>query len=57
MASVEPAEQHPIIYWRLKEALEKQQIPPDRDRSRVTMLAQFAISTCRSRQGTDICPD
>ncbi|MDP1533481.1 MAG: molybdopterin-dependent oxidoreductase, partial [Rubrivivax sp.] len=35
-------EQHPIIYWRLKEALEKRRFPLIVVDPRVTMLAQFA---------------
>ncbi|MCP5205772.1 MAG: nitrate reductase [Hahellaceae bacterium] len=35
-------EQHPIIYWRLKEALEKRKFPLIVIDPRVTMLAQFA---------------
>ena len=46
-------EQHPIIYWRLKEALEKRQFPLIVVDPRVTMLAQFADIHLPITPGTD----
>lgn len=47
-------EQHPIIYWRLKEALEKRKFPLIVIDPRVTMLAQFADVHLPIRPGTDV---
>jgi anaerobic selenocysteine-containing dehydrogenase len=47
-------EQHPIIYWRLKEALEKRKFPLIVVDPRVTMLAQFADIHLPIRPGTDV---
>jgi anaerobic selenocysteine-containing dehydrogenase len=47
-------EQHPIIYWRLKEALEKRKFPLIVIDPRVTMLAQFADIHLPIRPGTDV---
>lgn len=47
-------EQHPIIYWRLKEALEKRRFPLIVIDPRVTMLAQFADIHLPIRPGTDV---
>ncbi|MBV1904906.1 MAG: nitrate reductase [Pseudomonadales bacterium] len=47
-------EQHPIIYWRLKEALEKRGFPLIVIDPRVTMLAQFADIHLPIRPGTDV---
>lgn len=47
-------EQHPIIYWRLKEALEKRKYPLIVVDPRVTMLAQFADIHLPIRPGTDV---
>ncbi len=47
-------EQHPIIYWRLKEALEKRKFPLIVVDPRVTMLAQFADIHLPVRPGTDL---
>lgn len=46
-------EQHPIIYWRLKEALEKCKFPLIVVDPRVTMLAQFADIHLPITPGTD----
>lgn len=46
-------EQHPIIYWRLKEALEKRRFPVICVDPRVTMLAQFADIHLPITPGTD----
>ena len=47
-------EQHPIIYWRLKEALEKRKFPLIVIDPRVTMLAQFADIHLAITPGTDV---
>tara|TARA_R110000787_G_scaffold187120_1_gene298987 strand:- start:1523 stop:3727 length:2205 start_codon:yes stop_codon:yes gene_type:complete len=47
-------EQHPIIYWRLKEALEKRKFPLIVVDPRVTMIAQFADIHLPIRPGTDV---
>ena len=47
-------EQHPIIYWRLKEALEKRKFPLIVIDPRVTMLAQFADIHLTITPGTDL---
>ena len=47
-------EQHPIIYWRLKEALEKRKFPLVVVDPRVTMLAQFADIHLPITPGTDL---
>jgi len=47
-------EQHPIIYWRLKEALEKRKFPLIVIDPRVTMLAQFADIHLLITPGTDL---
>ena len=47
-------EQHPIIYWRLKEALEKRKFPVIVIDPRVTMLAQFADIHLPITPGTDL---
>ncbi|RLA40400.1 MAG: nitrate reductase [Gammaproteobacteria bacterium] len=47
-------EQHPIIYWRLKEAMEKRKFPLIVVDPRVTMLAQFADIHLPIRPGTDL---
>ncbi|WP_188152027.1 molybdopterin oxidoreductase family protein [Teredinibacter waterburyi] len=46
-------EQHPVIYWRLKEALEKRKFPLIVVDPRVTMLAQFADIHLPITPGTD----
>ncbi|NIB40866.1 nitrate reductase [Pseudomaricurvus alkylphenolicus] len=46
-------EQHPIIYWRLKEAKEKRNFPLIVVDPRVTMLAQFADVHLPITPGTD----
>lgn len=46
-------EQHPIIYWRLKEAKEKRDFPLIVIDPRVTMLAQFADIHLPITPGTD----
>lgn len=46
-------EQHPIIYWRLKEALEKRKFPVIVVDPRVTMLAQWADFHLPITPGTD----
>ncbi len=47
-------EQHPIIYWRLKEALEKRRFPVIVVDPRVTMFAQFADIHLPVTPGTDL---
>jgi assimilatory nitrate reductase catalytic subunit len=47
-------EQHPIIYWRLKEALEKRKFPIIVIDPRVTMFAQFADIHLPIKPGTDL---
>ncbi|HCS28645.1 MAG TPA: nitrate reductase catalytic subunit, partial [Spongiibacteraceae bacterium] len=47
-------EQHPIIYWRLKEALEKRKFPLIVVDPRVTMMAQFADIHLPITPGTDL---
>jgi assimilatory nitrate reductase catalytic subunit len=47
-------EQHPIIYWRLKEAMEKRKFPLIVVDPRVTMLAQFADMHLAIKPGTDV---
>lgn len=47
-------EQHPIIYWRLKEALEKRTFPVIVVDPRVTMFAQFADIHLPITPGTDL---
>ncbi len=47
-------EQHPIIYWRLKEALEKRKFPLIVVDPRVTMMAQFADIHLPIKPGTDL---
>jgi ferredoxin-nitrate reductase len=47
-------EQHPIIYWRLKEALEKRKFPLIVIDPRVTMFAQFADIHLAITPGTDL---
>ncbi len=47
-------EQHPIIYWRLKEAQEKRNFPLIVVDPRVTMLAQNANMHLPIRPGTDV---
>jgi len=47
-------EQHPIIYWRLKEAMEKRKFPLIVVDPRVTMLAQFADIHLPITPGTDL---
>jgi ferredoxin-nitrate reductase len=47
-------EQHPIIYWRLKEALEKRNFPLIVVDPRVTMFAQFADIHLPITPGTDV---
>lgn len=46
-------EQHPVIYWRLKEAKEKRSFPIIVVDPRVTMLAQFADIHLPITPGTD----
>lgn len=46
-------EQHPVIYWRLKEALEKRKFPLIVVDPRVTMFAQFADIHLAITPGTD----
>ena len=48
------AEQHPIIYWRLKEAQEKRDFPMIVVDPRVTMLAQNADIHLKITPGTDV---
>ena len=47
-------EQHPIIYWRMKEAQEKRRFPLIVVDPRVTMLAQFADIHLPITPGTDV---
>jgi len=47
-------EQHPVIYWRLKEAKEQRNFPLIVVDPRVTMLAQFADIHLPISPGTDI---
>jgi ferredoxin-nitrate reductase len=47
-------EQHPVIYWRLKEALEKRKFPVIVIDPRVTMFAQFADIHLPITPGTDL---
>ncbi len=47
-------EQHPVIYWRLKEAMEKRKFPLIVVDPRVTMLAQFADMHLAVNPGTDL---
>jgi len=47
-------EQHPVIYWRLKEALEKRRFPLIVVDPRVTMFAQFADIHLPITPGTDL---
>ena len=47
-------EQHPIIYWRLKEALEKRKFPVIVVDPRVTMIAQSADIHLAITPGTDV---
>lgn len=47
-------EQHPIIYWRLKEALEKRKFPVIVIDPRVTMFAQMADIHLAITPGTDV---
>jgi len=47
-------EQHPVIYWRLKEALEKRKFPVIVIDPRVTMFAQMADMHLAITPGTDV---
>ncbi|MEM9253882.1 MAG: nitrate reductase [Pseudomonadota bacterium] len=47
-------EQHPVIYWRLKEAMEKRRFPLIVVDPRVTMFAQFADIHLPITPGTDL---
>ena len=47
-------EQHPIIYWRMKEAMEKRKFPLIVVDPRVTMLAQMADMHLPITPGTDV---
>ncbi len=47
-------EQHPIIYWRMKEALDRRGFPLIVVDPRVTMLAQMANHHLPIRPGTDL---
>lgn len=47
-------EQHPVIYWRLKEALEQRRFPIIVVDPRVTMFAQFADIHLPITPGTDL---
>jgi len=47
-------EQHPIIYWRLKQALEKRKFPVIVVDPRVTMFAQMADMHLAIKPGTDV---
>ncbi len=47
-------EQHPVIYWRLKEALEKRKFPVIVVDPRVTMFAQAADMHLPVNPGTDL---
>lgn len=47
-------EQHPVIYWRLKSALEKRKFPVIVVDPRVTMFAQMADMHLAIQPGTDV---
>src|SRR5262249_58249742 len=47
-------EQHPVIYWRLKEAREKRHVPLIVVDPRVTMFAQMADIHLPVTPGTDV---
>ncbi|MCW8916966.1 MAG: nitrate reductase [Magnetovibrio sp.] len=47
-------EQHPVIYWRLKEEMEKRKFPLIVVDPRVTMFAQFADMHLPITPGTDV---
>ena len=47
-------EQHPVIYWRLKDALEKRKFPVIVIDPRVTMFAQMADMHLAITPGTDV---
>jgi len=47
-------EQHPVIFWRLKEEMEKRKFPLIVVDPRVTMFAQFADMHLPIRPGTDV---
>jgi assimilatory nitrate reductase catalytic subunit len=47
-------EQHPVIYWRLKEAMERRKFPLIVVDPRVTMFAQFADIHLPITPGTDL---
>ena len=47
-------EQHPVLYWRLKEALEQRRFPVIVVDPRVTMFAQFADIHLPVTPGTDL---
>ena len=47
-------EQHPVIYWRLKDALEKRKFPVIVIDPRVTMFAQMADMHLAVTPGTDV---
>ncbi len=47
-------EQHPVIYWRMREAREKRKFPLIVVDPRVTMLAQFADMHLAITPGTDV---
>lgn len=47
-------EQHPVIYWRLKEAMERRRFPLIVVDPRVTMFAQFADIHLPITPGTDL---
>ncbi len=47
-------EQHPVIYWRMREAREKRRFPLIVVDPRVTMLAQFADMHLPITPGTDV---
>ncbi len=47
-------EQHPVIYWRMREAREKRKFPLIVVDPRVTMLAQFADMHLPITPGTDV---
>ncbi len=48
-------EQHPIIYWRMKDALDRRRFPLIVVDPRVTMLAQMANFHLPIAPGTDLC--
>ena len=48
------SEQHPVIFWRLKEAMEKRKFPLIVIDPRVTMMAQFADIHLPITPGTDV---